>query len=501
MAGPRLSGAGDVSPDEAANLGIDALRDGTEQAVLPLVEAATRNYPNEPRLWQVTGLLHRAMDDLQPAIDALEKAARLAPHDAKIAHALARAYLEAGKPRIDLFDRAERLAPNDLTIILARSAALLMERRGDDAIRGLEARLLDQPQWLDGHALLARIRTVIGRRDMITRSLQQALTQEPHSAPLWNQLITLLMSGQRHADALIAIERARGHFGDQPLLRAYAAACHDELGDHAAAGRLFASLQPITDPSVAINLLRHLLRTGAYEEANNFALPWTKGPHAQQFWPYLSLSWRLTADPRWEWLEGDPRLVGIYDVGEDLGSIERLAQVLRGLHVVVGQPLDQSLRGGTQTDGHLLARLEPEIRELRSAIISAVERHLAQLPPFDPTHPTLGRPRNRDIRLSGSWSVRLMGSGHHAHHIHPGGWFSSAFYVHLPDADDLGQPPAGWLVLGQAPAELGIELEPYRVIEPKPGRLALFPSTSWHGTVPFGIGDRLTVAFDVARPS
>ena len=33
-----------------------------------------------------------------------------------------------------------------------------------------------------------------------------------------------------------------------------------------------------------------------------------------------------------------------------------------------------------------------------------------------------------------------------------------------------------------------------------PGRLALFPSTMWHGTVPFADGERLTIAFDVARP-
>ena len=38
------------------------------------------------------------------------------------------------------------------------------------------------------------------------------------------------------------------------------------------------------------------------------------------------------------------------------------------------------------------------------------------------------------------------------------------------------------------------------MIEPKPGRLVLFPSTMWHGTEPFAAGERLTVAFDVARP-
>jgi tetratricopeptide (TPR) repeat protein len=37
------------------------------------------------------------------------------------------------------------------------------------------------------------------------------------------------------------------------------------------------------------------------------------------------------------------------------------------------------------------------------------------------------------------------------------------------------------------------------IIEPKPGRLVLFPSIMWHGTRPFGAGERLT-GFDVRRP-
>lgn len=45
--------------------------------------------------------------------------------------------------------------------------------------------------------------------------------------------------------------------------------------------------------------------------------------------------------------------------------------------------------------------------------------------------------------------------------------------------------------------ELG--LKPAQLVEPKVGRLVLFPSTMWHGTVPFADAERMTVAFDVAR--
>ena len=55
----------------------------------------------------------------------------------------------------------------------------------------------------------------------------------------------------------------------------------------------------------------------------------------------------------------------------------------------------------------------------------------------------------------------------------------------------------GWLAVGEPPPEFDTGLPPLQMVEPKPGRLVLFPSTMWHGTRPFGDGERLTCAFDV----
>ena len=60
-----------------------------------------------------------------------------------------------------------------------------------------------------------------------------------------------------------------------------------------------------------------------------------------------------------------------------------LADRLRALHQRSGEYLDQSVRGGSQTDGPLLSRVDPAIQKLRAAIVGAVERYLAQLPQAD----------------------------------------------------------------------------------------------------------------------
>ena len=486
-------------PDAAADLGLMARRLGVEDRYLDLVRRAAEANRGHARLWQVLGLMHRALDDLGPAVEALGRAAQLAPGNALIVHGHARAAMESGAPAAALFERAMSVAPGNEEILLGYAAALVGEGRWQEAVAFLDAMLARQPGWLPGQATLARMRWELGDRDGFTASLERGLAAEPGNLLLWRELIAVLVHAGRHADALDVAEKGRKATGGHVLFDANRAVCLAELGRTAAADEAFAALGPLDDPVVNLQRVRHLLRSGRVEPAVALLETWVDGPAARAFWPYLATAWRLLGDPRWEWLEAQEGLVGIYDIGSALPSLAALADRLRGLHSAVSQPLEQSVRGGTQTDGMLFARTEPEIRALRAAIVDAVQTHVAGLPPPDPRHPQLACRRDR-VRFSGSWSVRLTGQGHHANHVHPAGWFSSAFYVVLPDETERGGGEAGWLTLGEPQAELGVALAPFRTIEPRPGRLVLFPSTMWHGTRPIAGGERMTVAFDVAPP-
>ena len=76
--------------------------------------------------------------------------------------------------------------------------------------------------------------------------------------------------------------------------------------------------------------------------------------------PYAYLAWGLANDPRFESLARDT--IQIIDLAHRL-PLDALAVTLRSLHTVSGQYLDQSVRGGSQTDGPLLSRLEPARRQ------------------------------------------------------------------------------------------------------------------------------------------
>jgi len=497
---PDAVRAGASDADSAFAAAIEALNAGREEEGLMQVEPARTAFPSDARLWQAIGLLYRSLEDLAPAVEAFDKAASLAPLDPLIAHSRARVALEAGLPAANLFERAHRLAPLDGQVLLGLAAAHFAEQGPAAALSSVEKQLHAHPGWLPGHDLAARLRYLSDGTDGFTASFERALATAPGHIDLWRGLIDTLMHAGQYDMALAAIDRARTAAGLHLAFDVNEAACMAEKGEYEAADRLFAPLAAVEDVTVAVRRIRHALRSGRPEAAAAIAEPLTIGPAANLVWPYLSIAWRMLGDPRLDWLEGDERLVGIYDLAAELPPLGALAERLRALHVPTGQPLEQSVRGGTQTDGPLFARIEPEIRALRKAVVAAVERHLAQLPPPDPDHPVLGLRRDRRIRFSGSWSVRLIGKGRHANHIHPAGWFSSALYVALPEEPDRGAPPAGWLTLGQPQAELGLDLPPVRQIEPKPGRLVLFPSIMWHGTVPFEAGERLSVAFDVEPP-
>ncbi|HYN46592.1 MAG TPA: putative 2OG-Fe(II) oxygenase, partial [Allosphingosinicella sp.] len=350
----------------------------------------------------------------------------------------------------------------------------------------------------EGHATVARLRFASGERDRLTSTYRKALDAMPREIAIWREMIETLIHAARYDEALAALDAARAAAGASPAFDLQEAVCAAEKGETEKADALFAALRPFEHVGTATRYMRHLLRAGRPAEASAFADAWRGGDPDNFLVPYQSAAWRLTGDPRWQWLEGDERFIGVYDIGENLPSLDALAERLRGLHLSVHHPLDQSLRGGTQTDGPLFSRVEPEIRALREAVVEAVEAYVAQLPPAQAGHPLLLAKR-APIRFSGSWSVRLTGEGFHVNHVHPAGWISSAFYVALPKVAMSGPGHAGWLSLGEA-SELGLDLPPIRLIEPRTGRLVLFPSTMWHGTRPFAEGERLTAAFDVARP-
>ena len=492
-------GARRNDPALLADLAELALADGEETAALAVILPAARQL-GDARLWQWTGLLQRALDLHEAALEAFAQAAKLAPADASIAHGRARVALEAGVDAVALYESALRLAPSSSDVLIGLAAARNAAGAGEQAAAEFELALARSPLWLEGHAQLAQLLSTLGFADKATASIERAIAAHPLEVGLWHSLFGIQLRRGNFVALGEALDRALAAGLGADSCSAYAAIAAAESGDAERADSLFRKAPENVAQTLGIWRIRHFLRIGNLREALGLIDRELKSPRAAAAWPYAAAAWRLAGDPRWQWLEGDSRLVTITDLTASLPPLDLLAARLRSLHVARGAFLDQSVRGGTQTDGPLFSRIEPEIRALRATVVQAVEDHVRQLPPPDLPHPLLGKRRDRPIRFSGSWSVRLRDLGYHSNHVHPQGWISSALYIALPERQPNEPSRAGWLSLGQPQAELGADLDPLRVLEPQLGRLVLFPSWMWHGTLPFAEGERLTVAFDVATP-
>ncbi len=481
------------------NFAIEANTAGRADLSIALLEPLSALSPDNPRVWQMLGLAYREEQRMAEAVVALERAARLGPQDRTIALGLAQTSLELGLPAAEQFKRLRAAAQDDGELALSAACALTAEGRGAVADAILDKLVAAKPDWLRGQDTLATTRWIAGDRETFDRRYARAVESRPQDLALrlgWFRAVSQV--GLR-AKAVEILSEGRRLLGDRIEFDAGEAHAATEQGEDERAEALFVRSAALGDPGTQVSHIRHCLRTGRIEQAEAIAGPLAQGVASATAWPYLSLIWRLRGDARAGWLDGDPPYVKVFDLPLSSEAMKRLAEGLRRLHLARQHPPEQSLRGGTQTEGHLFFRLEPEIAQVRAAIIEAVRDYVAALPPFDAGHPLLGTPRNH-LLFAGSWSVRLAAQGFHVVHTHPLGWISSAFYVSLPAVDAMGPAPAGWLELGAPPPDLRLDLPAYATVEPKPGRLVLFPSTMWHGTVPFNDGERLTIAFDVARP-
>jgi tetratricopeptide (TPR) repeat protein len=212
-------------------------------------------------------------------------------------------------------------------------------------------------------------------------------------------------------------------------------------------------------------------------------------------------AYRLLDDERDEELNRYDSLIHVIDLEPPFGFADmatfnaELDTYLDRLHPHTREHIAQSLRGGSQTVEEVFASGHRLIDLLQQRIDDAMKRYIEALP-RDETHPFLSR-RKSAFAYNGSWSSRLQDKGFHANHLHPAGWISSCYYVAVPDAAGDEEAREGWIKFGEPDIQVPLAQPVRRAIQPAPGRLVLFPSYMWHGTIAFRSNQaRTTIAFD-----
>ncbi|MET0251017.1 MAG: tetratricopeptide repeat protein, partial [Novosphingobium sp.] len=220
----------------------EALARRDEEPAIAALEAAL-GARGDARLWHALGELHRARDDSAPALDAMARAAELAPEDAAIAARRAAFARDAGIDAVALTRAALALAPAGDETRLGLAEALVAQAQVERAEAFVAGLLVDRPGWSAGQAWLARSRWMSGDPAPL-RDLDAALLRQPSAGELWRLRIMLAMQAGDFAAALAVLDRAEAAIGPAPLWLAHRAACLDELGRTRAAAAAFAALGP-----------------------------------------------------------------------------------------------------------------------------------------------------------------------------------------------------------------------------------------------------------------
>lgn len=464
--------------------------------------------PKDPVAHHARGRCLKALGRLEDAVSAYRRALALAPDYHEARHNLGVALKLSGRPAeaVACYREVLKSRPKRPGTQFNLGNALLDAGDVESAVEAYRAAIALRPDHLEAHRALNDLYWQQGRSDAYAGSYEDALRRAPRSVELRQQYARQLELVGDVERAERVLRDAVGALGEHPpfLHRLAVIAAQRGRPDEAAA-QYRAAIEMAPD----VDLYRRdyvilLLRIGRYGEAEDQLDAWEGlTPDDQAMWAYRGLAWRLTGDPRADWLADYERFVRPIRLAppaphESLGDfLAVLRGTLEALHPDAAHPLEQTLRGGTQTPGDLFNRTEPAVRALRGEIERAVRAYIAALPD-DPSHPFLRR-KTGGFAFSGSWSVRLKTKGFHVNHVHPKGWISSACYIQLPDSmrSAPDSDKSGWIGFGQSPLLLGERDAVVKWVRPEEGLLVLFPSYAWHGTQPFAADAvRLSVAFD-----
>jgi tetratricopeptide (TPR) repeat protein len=402
---------------------------------------------------------------------------------------------------LENFDEAQHLNPAIPMLDNLRAEALLKLRRPDEAAAAFEKALAADPGNPSLHRAYNELLYSLDRADEALSSYERA----PKTRDLLFGKASFLKQEKRDEEAFAVYQDVLATDPGDIVAATGAASTLMVLGRYDEASAAFdAALSRHSDPDLLSGAAEVALLCLDPEKALDLCRQaLTLDRYHQRAISNMSVGLRLLGDERDEALNLYDSLVQIFDLEPPQGfsSMEdfnaELCASLDQQHPKMRTHLNQSLRNGTQTHGNLFGSGQVLVDKIEARINEALQGYVAGLKQDD-SHPFLSR-RGRALRYGGSWSSRLVDCGFHVNHIHPSGWISSCYYAGVPDVVKDDKARQGWIQFGES---CHIQLAeknppPRRAVQPVPGRLVLFPSYMWHGTVPFhDTTPRTTIAFD-----
>ena len=399
--------------------------------------------------------------------------------------------------------RLSRHGAKPRSVSLVQARALVQLDRLEDAERQLLGLLQADAGDVEAHGLLVQLRQLRGDEEPL--AAMRAAAQASSATP---RLRLAFADAARRAGATTEAEailrELMNTFGPEPMLLSSLATVLQESGRTSEAlDAARASIARLPDDAVvAENFVVAALCAGASPEALPVVEKFRALKPLDQRWITYRLDIaRLRAEEEFASWFDPARVVSIVDLPPPhrIRDHRGISFRSRAGASIAAPAAESSARPESAPRHPDLAQPAGESRRGNrwrccnpSAKRSRTCRHVPAATP-----PILSTARNLSpAEIIGCWSVRLRRGGFHVNHIHPEGWVSSAYYASVPDEVDDSTLRSGWLKFGE-PRFAVPGLAPFLEVQPRPGRLVLFPSYLWHGTHALrGDAPRMSVPFD-----
>lgn len=447
----------------------------------------------------------RQQGDNQGAILLYQQHLSTKPNDVYALHNISAALGDEGR-----FDESARYAKraidaglNKAQTHLVYARALAGINRFDDATAAYQAVLKQDLANIDAHKELCQLVWMqTGDKDHALKAISQLIDDYPNAINLI--ILRAKLHGQM-GDAETQFAQLQACYGNaepSPVLdfhlskAALASKRYEVALKHAEiAAQAFSN-----DLHCAIHKVNCLLANGLEKPALEIITHWrNQAPNNQHLIALQASCWRLLDDARYKQLYNYDAFVKQYSLGVPKGwntlehYLNDLEQELDEEHQFREHPFFLSVRHGSQ-----LASITSSNKTAMRAFSEAIQAPLAEyLKQLGSSEGVLQARNTGKAKIHSAWSVKLYPDGYHVNHVHQEGWLSSACHIRLYE-NTSEQDNAGWLKFGEPGPITKPALSADKIVKPERGKIVIFPSYMWHGTIPFsGKNSRLTVATDL----
>ena len=190
---------------------------GQIQEALDSVETLTKDYPNEPLLYNISGVCYKAIGQLDAAVKSFKQALSIKPDYTEVNYNLGLTLQELGQldAAVKCYERAISVNPDHAEAHNNLGVTLKELGQVDAAVKSYEKAIAIKPDYTEAHSNLGNAFKALGlafmelgQVDDAVKFYEKALAIKPDSAEAYRNNGNVLFSLKRPDEALASYESA-----------------------------------------------------------------------------------------------------------------------------------------------------------------------------------------------------------------------------------------------------------------------------------------------------